>query len=479
MGGVITPVLRQGEAVAQFEPVRSVVLIGALAAFGCEPEPLVLSLPFPAEARSAVVVVSGGDRTELFGVELATRNGMPLLAEWRGVSAARPLTVAVASYREALSELALEPGTLRSTEGGVVLPTPLAIEGAQVVDSVPALVPVEAPAALLAFRRPGDPECRATLLLEERWDLDRTGEPLGLVPLANGQVGLLQDRYDGTRVILRPQADGFIEDRPIPENDLVVRQAQIGPDLELWLGGGTWTDGGRLGRYLDGTFSPVLASTDPPDYGEWIGAFAFASAEEGEGVVYAVSQAGGLQRIGRAGREVLVPSTNTFGRPPTLAVVGPDEVYFVRASDVGVMHYRGGLVEPEATDLDVALEADSDRVLSLAVAADGTAFAGTKSGVFLRRDPQQRRWRVLGREVLVSAGIWSMLPFEAGVLAGGDYGALQQAYPGSTLPCEFTAYTNKEDSIRYLYLQDRVIWAGGLRRVALDERRSFLARVSF
>ena len=256
--------LRQGEAVAQFEAVRRLLAIAALWALGCEPEPLVLPLPFPANARSAVVVLSAGDRTELFGVELATRNGMPLLAEWRGISAARPLTVAVASYREALSDLALAPGSLRSSEGGIALPTPLSIEGAQVVDSVPALVPVEAPAALLAFRRPGAPECRATLILEDRWDLDQPGDPLGLVPLANGRVGLLHARYDGTRVILHPSGDGFIQDRPIPESDLVVRQAQIGPDLALWLGGGTWTDGGRLGRFVDVTVAPVLAATPPP-----------------------------------------------------------------------------------------------------------------------------------------------------------------------------------------------------------------------
>lgn len=478
MGGIITPVLRQGEAVAQFEAVRRSLAIGALVVLGCEPEPLVLPLQFPAEARSAVVVASAGDRTELHGVDLATRSGMPLLAEWRGISAARPLTVTVASYREALSDLALSPGVLRSTPEGVPLPTPLAIEGAEVVDSVPALIPVEAPAALLAFRRPGEPECRATLILEERWDLDQAGEPLGLVPLANGRIGLLHDSYDGTRVILQPQGAGFREGAPIPESDLIVRQAQIGPDLNLWLGGGTWAEGGRLGRFIDGTFEPVLAASDPPAYGEWIAAFAFAAAEEGEGVVYTVTQAGSLQRIGRAGREVLVPPNDNYGRPPALAVVGPDEVYLVRAGDVGVLHYRGGLLEPEVTDLDVALQADGDRILSLSVAADGSAFAGTRSGVFLRRDAQ-RTWRVLGREVLVSAGIWTMLPFGAGILAGGDYGALQQAYPGSTSPCEFTAYTNKEDSIRYLYLQDRVIWAAGLRRVAVDDRRAFLARVTF
>jgi hypothetical protein len=478
MGGIITPVLRQGEAVAQFEAVRWVLFISAGWALGCEPEPLVLPLPFAAEARSAIVVLSAGDRTDLHGIDLATRNGMPLLAEWRGISAARPLTVTVASYREELDDLALTPGVLRSSEDGVLMPTPLTIEGGQVVDSVPALVPVEAPSALLAFRRPGDPECRATLILEDRWDLDQPGEPLGLVPLANGQVGLLQDRFDGTRVILRPQAASFTEDPPIPEADLIVRQAQIGPDLAMWLGGGTWIEGGRLGRYVNGTFEPILASTDPPNYGEWIAAFTFASPEEGEGVVYAVTQAGALQRIGRAGREVLVPANDNFGPTPTLAVVGPDEVFFVRGGDVGVLHYRGGVLETEATVLDFALQADSDRLLSLAVAADGSAFAGARSGVFLRRDPQQV-WRTLGREVLDSAGIWSMLPFEAGVLAGGDYGALQQAYPGSSLPCEFTAYTNKDDSIRFLYLQDRVIWAGGLRRIAIDERRSFLARVTF
>lgn len=467
---------------AQSEAVRiAVILLGGLLA-GCELAPVVLHLPFPADARSALVVLEADDEPEYFAVDPTVEPATALLTEHGGIGPARPLEVTVAAYAEGLEDLALVPGPVRSSEGGEALPEALTVEQAVVTEAAPSFAPIDPPAALRAFLRPAAPECLRTIAVDRRWDFPAAdGETVGVVPLADGRVGLAHRGLNQDTTILEPQEDGtMLPGEVIPSSALEVYQIQADAQGTWWVAGLRFPTGGVFGRWRGGRLEPEIepSGTPSPTPGDWPLAFAFADPAEGEGVVYLVSNDGALKRVGRAGVEVLVPPTFYFGRRPSVAVAGPDEVYFVRAGTTGVVHYRGGVHEVETTDVDAAIGSDSEYILSLGVAADGSAYAGTQRGVFLRRD-DSGHFRQLAREVLVGAGIWTMVPFGAGILGGGDYGALRQVYPRRNLPCEDNTYISNEDTVLAFLLRPGEIWAGGRRRVTMNDRPPVLVRLRY
>lgn len=450
----------------------SPALAAALMCAACGPGPVVLSVPFEAGDRSAVVAVVAGGRTQYWAVDQALRETQPILQSVSGWRPGERVEVHVAFFREPLDTLGLAPGLVDSAPGGRPLPPGVrrwlgVLEGSR----EPSWAPIEGRSERLdTFFVPEDTPCRRFDTNTERLWLETGEEPLALVRGPDDAPWLITtvrpfDRGQMRRVAL----DALGAPVEIPDGFRARGAADLGD-------GRVAVVGGRVGAQAEvlvgapGANLEVYASLDTRSSLRWPEQVAVAASSTSGPVLYTLSRRGNVDRVGAA-RWIELEELAGGGDRGGIAWAEPDGLFVSPPDGQGILHDRGEGFVRLPSPLDAEFDAAEDRVESLAWIPGYEVFAGLDSGILLKRDGASFETAALN--TLVDSSIEAMVPFRSGMLVGGRYGLVDQRYPGRGYCEAERARIGATVSVQVLGVFDEGVVAAGYEVLDSGDRRYF------
>lgn len=413
----------------------SIVLIASTAA--CSPEPIRIDIPFDSSDRSAVIAVEEGGELEVYAVGEAERASMPVLKRLEDFEPKDGMRITVLLYRRTLADYEIRPGTLPRAQNIAnsrdVPSEDRIVQGTLGVSGQIAWTQLaDVPEPLADYRIEGKDRC--VKLNGEAFMLGGESFYTALVPIAGDAAWAFaaEDIFFPSNIYQVTRAGAQKIDTPGELSNLSVTAAVRDRNGLLWISGVNTMM--RVDTYIGTPETEFVRAFGRPSElsREVVGWMKAGNEDEDPSTIYSLTQRGDLERFSDGTWTVL--HDEVISRVPSsiggIAVVAPDDIYFIRPGGEELWHYDGESATRVRTEIDSQLENDGDILRSVAAIPGLGEFAGTENGLLLKRG--QSGFNVVATTPLESHEIRAMIPFHAPGVSGesmlltGRYGFVFQ-----------------------------------------------------